>query len=521
VSWWSVNHALVVKAASMTPQAPCGVRLLGVDETRARSVRWLLAEHGWRRTDPWMTSFVDLDPTHPGGILGLAPGRSGTSVRGWFALQSSEFRDGIEVVAVDPSAPFAAALREVLPHATLVVDHWHLHRLANLMLTQVRQRVTQQVHGHRGRASNDSWAYRQLLLRRPAPERQAVCLGWALRRVGESLAAGDAAQRRFCRGVCRCGRPDSASHEPASDSIAPPTTQHGQRPSRAVVRGHGSRDTSAVPYAVWACRVAGDRWWTIFHPACIMLLAPDTAHRAIYAEAIAPNLSDGDALLFGHGFNIRYDLITPPAGVDVCMVAPKGPGHLVRRTFSDGKGVPCLVAVEQDASGSALPLALSYAKGIGGTRAGTLRTTFTEETETDLFGEQAVLCGGTTALVQAGFETLVEAGYQPEVAYFKCLHELIVDVMYEGGSAGMRYSISDTAEYGDVTRGPRVITAAVKAEMGRILDEIQDGGFARVRVAEDEAGRGTFTKLVEEGKEHPIEKVGAQLRPMMSWIDKG
>jgi len=164
VSWWSVNHALVVKAASMTGLAPCGVRLLRVDETRARSVRWLLAEHGWRRNDPWMTSFVDLDPTHPGGILGLAPGRSGTSVRGWLALQSSSFRDGIEVVAVDPSAPFAAALREVLPHATLVVDHWHLHRLANLMVTQVRQRVTQQVHGHRGRARNDSWAYRRLLL---------------------------------------------------------------------------------------------------------------------------------------------------------------------------------------------------------------------------------------------------------------------------------------------------------------------------------------------------------------------
>jgi len=254
----------------------------------------------------------------------------------------------------------------------------------------------------------------------------------------------------------------------------------------------------------------------------IMLLAPDTAHRAIYAEAIAPNLSEGDALFFGHGFNIRYDLITPPAGVDVCMVAPKGPGHLVRRTFADGKGVPCLVAVEQDASGSALQLALSYAKGIGGTRAGTLKTTFTEETETDLFGEQAVLCGGTSALVQAGFATLVEAGYQPEVAYFECLHELklIVDLMYEGGIAGMRYSISDTAEYGDVTRGPRVITPAVKQEMGRILAEIKDGTFAKEWVAEDKAGRPTFTKLVEEGKEHPIEKVGAQLRPMMSWIEQ-
>ena len=254
----------------------------------------------------------------------------------------------------------------------------------------------------------------------------------------------------------------------------------------------------------------------------IMLLAPDTTHRAIYADAIAPNLSDGDALFFGHGFNIRYDLITPPAGVDVCMVAPKGPGHLVRRTFADGKGVPCLVAVEQDASGSALQLALSYAKGIGGTRAGTLKTTFTEETETDLFGEQAVLCGGTTALVQAGFETLVNAGYQPEVAYFECLHELklIVDLRYEGGIAGMRYSISDTAEYGDVTRGPRIITDAVKQEMGRILAEIKDGTFAKEWVAEDEAGRPTFTKLVDEGKEQRIEKVGAQLRPMMSWIEQ-
>ncbi len=254
----------------------------------------------------------------------------------------------------------------------------------------------------------------------------------------------------------------------------------------------------------------------------IMLLAPDTTHRAIYADAIAPHLSDGDALFFGHGFNIRYDLITPPAGVDVCMVAPKGPGHLVRRTFADGKGVPCLVAVEQDASGSALQLALSYAKGIGGTRAGTLKTTFTEETETDLFGEQAVLCGGTTALVQAGFETLVNAGYQPEVAYFECLHELklIVDLMYEGGIAGMRYSISDTAEYGDVTRGPRIITDAVKQEMGRILAEIKDGTFAKEWVAEDEAGRPTFTKLVDEGKEQRIEKVGAQLRPMMSWIEQ-
>ncbi|WP_250286698.1 MULTISPECIES: ketol-acid reductoisomerase [unclassified Frankia] len=252
----------------------------------------------------------------------------------------------------------------------------------------------------------------------------------------------------------------------------------------------------------------------------IILLAPDTAHRKIYAESIAPSLSPGKALAFGHGFNIRYGLIEPPAGVDVFMVAPKGPGHLVRRTFTEGKGVPVLVAVEADASGGALALALAYAKAIGGTRAGALRTTFTEETETDLFGEQAVLCGGASALVQAGFETLVEAGYQPEVAYFECLHELklIVDLMYEGGISRMRYSISDTAEYGDVTRGPRVITQAVKDELRRILGEIRDGSFAREWVAEDDAGRPQFTKLVEEGKKHPIEQVGAQLRPLMSWI---
>ncbi|WP_242425049.1 ketol-acid reductoisomerase, partial [Frankia sp. EI5c] len=255
----------------------------------------------------------------------------------------------------------------------------------------------------------------------------------------------------------------------------------------------------------------------------IMILTPDTTHRKIYAESIAPNLAPGKALAFGHGFNIRYGLIEPPAGVDVFMVAPKGPGHLVRRVFTEGKGVPVLVAVESDASGKALDIALAYAKGIGGTRAGALRTTFTEETETDLFGEQAVLCGGASALVQAGFETLVEAGYTPEVAYFECLHELklIVDLMYEGGITQMRYSISDTAEYGDVTRGPRVVTPAVKAEMRKILGEIQDGTFAREWVAEDDAGRPNFTKLVEEGKQHPIEQVGGKLRPMMSWIAKG
>ncbi len=254
----------------------------------------------------------------------------------------------------------------------------------------------------------------------------------------------------------------------------------------------------------------------------IMILAPDTKQRSIYAESIAPHLADGDALFFGHGFNIRYGLITPPSNVDVAMVAPKGPGHLVRRQFVDGKGVPCLIAVEQDASGSAQALALAYAKGIGGARAGVIKTTFKEETETDLFGEQVVLCGGTTALVQAGFETLVNAGYTPEVAYFECLHELklIVDLMYEGGIARMRYSISDTAEYGDVTRGPRVITDSVRAEMRKILGEIQDGTFANEWVSEDDAGRPNFQKLVEQGEQHPIEEVGKKLRGLMSWVDR-
>ncbi|MBA2471226.1 MAG: ketol-acid reductoisomerase [Pseudonocardiales bacterium] len=254
----------------------------------------------------------------------------------------------------------------------------------------------------------------------------------------------------------------------------------------------------------------------------IMILAPDTKQRAIYAADIAPNLHSGDALLFGHGFNIRYDLIRPPSDVDVAMVAPKGPGHLVRRQFVDGKGVPCLIAVEQDPTGGAQALALSYAKAIGGTRAGVIKTTFTEETETDLFGEQAVLCGGVTALVQAGFEVLTEAGYAPEVAYFECLHEvkLIVDLMYEGGISRMRYSISDTAEYGDLTRGPRIITPEVKDEMRRILTEIQDGSFAQEWVTEDDNGRPNFTKLRAEGERHPIEQVGARLRGLMSWIDR-
>ena len=253
----------------------------------------------------------------------------------------------------------------------------------------------------------------------------------------------------------------------------------------------------------------------------IMILAPDTVQRRLYESDVAPHLQDGDALFFGHGLNIRFGLITPPPGVDVAMVAPKGPGHLVRRQFVDGRGVPCLVAVEQDASGSALPLALAYAKGIGGTKAGVLRTTFTEETETDLFGEQAVLCGGASALVMAGFEVLTEAGYQPEVAYFECLHELklIVDLMYEGGIGKMRWSVSDTAEFGDYVTGPRIITPAVKQEMERVLAEIQDGTFTKRLIDDDENGGKELAAFRATGADHPIEKVGAQLRPMMAWID--
>ncbi|GLY66935.1 ketol-acid reductoisomerase [Amycolatopsis taiwanensis] len=254
----------------------------------------------------------------------------------------------------------------------------------------------------------------------------------------------------------------------------------------------------------------------------IMILAPDTKQRFIYAEDVEPNLNAGDAIFFGHGFNIRYELIKPPANVDVAMVAPKGPGHLVRRQFVDGKGVPCLIAVEQDPSGNAQALALSYAAAIGGARAGVIKTTFKEETETDLFGEQSVLCGGASALVQTGFEVLTEAGYAPEIAYFEVLHELklIVDLMYEGGIARMRYSISDTAEYGDLTRGPRVITPEVKESMRQILAEIQDGRFAREWVAEDEAGRPNFRKLQEDGEQHPIEETGRKLRGLMSWVDR-
>ncbi len=255
----------------------------------------------------------------------------------------------------------------------------------------------------------------------------------------------------------------------------------------------------------------------------IMLLAPDTEQQAIYRSEIEPGLKSGDALFFAHGFNVRFGLITAPDGVDVAMVAPKGPGHLVRRTYEGGGGVPALIAVEQDATGKARDLALSYANAIGATRAGVLETTFKEETETDLFGEQVVLCGGLTSLIQAGFETLVEAGYQPESAYFECLHEvkLIVDLMYEHGIAGMRYSISDTAEYGDLTRGPRVINSAVREEMKRILGEIQSGKFADEWVEENRTGRKHYKELQAAGREHPIEKVGAELRAMMPFISAG
>ncbi len=254
----------------------------------------------------------------------------------------------------------------------------------------------------------------------------------------------------------------------------------------------------------------------------IVVLAPDPAQRSLYAEAIEPNLVDGDAILFGHGFNIRFGYIAPPEGVDVCMVAPKGPGHLVRREYTEGRGVPVLVAVEQDASGSAWDLTLSYAKALGGLRAGGITTTFTEETETDLFGEQAVLCGGASALVMAGFETLVEAGYQPEVAYFECLHELklIVDLMYEGGIAKQRWSVSDTAEYGDYVSGPRIIDASVKERMGDVLADIQNGAFADRFIADQDAGGPEFAKFRAEGEQHPIEATGRDLRRLMSWVKR-
>jgi len=253
----------------------------------------------------------------------------------------------------------------------------------------------------------------------------------------------------------------------------------------------------------------------------IMVLTPDTGQRKLYAEAIQPNLRAGDALLFAHGFNIHFGYITPPADIDVAMIAPKAPGHLVRRQFEAGQGTPVLVAVAQDATGKAWDLARSYARAIGGTKAGALVTTFQEETESDLFGEQAVLCGGVTALVNAGFETLIGAGYQPEVAYFECMHELklIVDLLYEGGMKWMRYSVSDTAEYGDLTRGERVVGAPTREAMAKILADIQSGDFAREWIAEDDAGRPNFERLRAAATSSTIEQTGRPLRQMMSWLD--
>ncbi|MEV8035707.1 MULTISPECIES: ketol-acid reductoisomerase [unclassified Streptomyces] len=253
----------------------------------------------------------------------------------------------------------------------------------------------------------------------------------------------------------------------------------------------------------------------------IMILVPDPIQAQVYEESIKDNLNDGDALFFGHGLNIRFDFIKPPAGIDVCMVAPKGPGHLVRRQYEEGRGVPCIAAVEQDATGNAFALTLSYAKAIGGTRAGVIKTTFTEETETDLFGEQAVLCGGTAALVKAGFETLTEAGYQPEIAYFECLHELklIVDLMYEGGLEKMRWSVSETAEWGDYITGPRIITDATKAEMKQILAEIQDGTFARNWMDEYHSGLKKYNEYKTQDENHLLETTGKELRKLMSWVN--
>jgi ketol-acid reductoisomerase len=286
----------------------------------------------------------------------------------------------------------------------------------------------------------------------------------------------------------------------------------GQRkggPNYDLAVEHGFKPVSAAEAAE-----AGD---------LINILLPDEVQADVYARDIRPHLRPGNLLLCSHGFNIHFGQVVPPEGVDSALVAPKGPGHLVRSEFAKGGGVPCLIATGEGCSPQGKALALAYAKGIGGTRGGVLQTTFAEETETDLFGEQVVLCGGLTSLVQAGFETLVDAGYQPEAAYFECLHEvkLIVDLMYEQGIAGMRYSISDTAEYGDVTRGPRIIDDHVRAEMRRVLDEIQSGAFAEEWVAESRGGRKRFEALRQQGREHPIEQVGERLRGMMPWISGG
>ena len=285
----------------------------------------------------------------------------------------------------------------------------------------------------------------------------------------------------------------------------------GQRPGGAnyeLAREHGFSPVSAAEAAAQA--------------DLIMILLPDEVQAAVYEKDIKPNLKAGKALLFAHGFNIHFSQIIPPKDVDVYLIAPKGPGHLVRRTFTEGGGVPCLVAIHQDASGNALKNALAYAKGIGGTRSGVIETSFREEAETDLFGEQAVLCGGVSALIKAGFETLVEAGYQPEMAYFECMHEmkLIVDLMYEGGLSRMRYSISNTAEYGDYVTGPRLITEETKKEMKNVLKDIQSGKFARDFILEARAKYPMFLATRRNEANHQIEKVGSELRGMMSWLKK-
>jgi len=286
----------------------------------------------------------------------------------------------------------------------------------------------------------------------------------------------------------------------------------GLRPgsaNTAEVESKGLKVMSVADAAAWA--------------DVVMMLIPDQHQKKVYAEHVAPHMKPGKALAFGHGFNIHYQQVKPPEGVDVFMVAPKSPGHLVRRTFEEGKGVPCLVAVAQDATGNAMDLALSWAKGIGGMRAGVIETNFKDETETDLFGEQAVLCGGSEALIKAGFETLVEAGYSEELAYFECLHELklIVDLYYEGGLEMMNKSVSDTAEYGGYSRGSRVVTDAVKGEMKKILGEIQSGAFAREWIEECDAGWPNMSTLRNDSLNHPMERVGKKLRGMMSWLRSG
>jgi ketol-acid reductoisomerase len=277
--------------------------------------------------------------------------------------------------------------------------------------------------------------------------------------------------------------------------------------SRAKAEADGLTVTSGAEAAAWA--------------DVVMVLAPDTKQRAIYDESIAPNLQPGNMLMFAHGFNIRYKTIAPPADIDVTLIAPKAPGHRVREVFLEGGGTPALIAVAQDATGGARNLAMSYAKGLGVTRAGVIETTFAEETETDLFGEQTVLCGGVSALVKAGFETLVEAGYQPEIAYFECMHELklIVDLIYRGGLNYMRYSVSDTAEHGDYTGGPRVVTDDTREAMRGILKDIQSGDYAEKWIAEDKAGRPWFMAQRKAEQEHQIETVGRELRGMMPFLD--